>query len=64
MRGGSELHSFCGDRVTAAGDVPSVPPGNGEQRQSLVFVTTRGSRRHHLTTRRACVFAYMSLCMM
>lgn len=32
LRGGSELHSFCGDRVTGARDVPSVPAGPREQR--------------------------------
>lgn len=45
MRGGhslwgsSELHSFCCDRVTAAGDVPSVPAGVGGRQHGSVFMS-------------------------
>lgn len=31
LRNSSEFHSFRGDRVAAARNVPSVPPGHGEE---------------------------------
>lgn len=59
LRNSSEFHIFCGDRVTAARDVPSPPAGGGEEAAVSVFVTspTHGSKSPPFTTRRACVFA-------